>query len=150
MIILSLGLLAALAGYWTLYFLGTDKPHHSLRSQNPELAWLREEFRLSDTELKRIAELHASYRPHCAAMCQRIDQKNAELRMLLNATNTLTADIEEKLSEAAQLRVECEKAMLKHFFEVARTMPPKQGQRYLAWVQERTFLASHNEMHESH
>jgi hypothetical protein len=41
--------------------------------------------------------------------------------------------------------------MLQHFYEVSRTMPPEQGRRYLAWVQERTILAdSHEEMQHSH
>jgi hypothetical protein len=30
--------------------------------------------------------------------------------------------------------------MLKHFQEVSRAMPPEQGRRYLAWVQEQTVL----------
>jgi hypothetical protein len=30
--------------------------------------------------------------------------------------------------------------MLKHFFEVSRTMPAEQGRRYLAWVQAQTCL----------
>jgi hypothetical protein len=73
-------------------------------------------------------------------MCRRIDAKNAELKDLLAKTNTLTPDIEKKLTEAAELRLECQKAMLKHFLEVSQTMPPEEGKRYLAWVQERTFL----------
>jgi hypothetical protein len=30
--------------------------------------------------------------------------------------------------------------MLQHFFEVSQTMPPEEGKRYLAWVEEKTFL----------
>jgi hypothetical protein len=29
--------------------------------------------------------------------------------------------------------------MLEHFYKVAQTMPPEQGRRYLAWVQQETF-----------
>jgi hypothetical protein len=36
--------------------------------------------------------------------------------------------------------------MLKHFFEVSRTMPPEQGKRYLAWVRENTCLRGEQAM----
>src|SRR5206468_5390072 len=106
----------------------------------PELMWLKKEFNLSEAEFTRISALHAAYRPQCAERCRRIAAKNAELKSLLNQTNALTRDVESKLSEAAALRLECQKAMLKHFIEVSQTMPPEQGKRYLAWVEERTFL----------
>jgi hypothetical protein len=31
--------------------------------------------------------------------------------------------------------------MLRHFYEVSRTMPPEEGRRYLQWVQERAFAS---------
>jgi hypothetical protein len=58
----------------------------------------------------------------------------------LDQTNALTPEIEKTLSEAAELRLECQRAMLKHFIEVSKTMPPSQGKRYLVWVEEKTFL----------
>jgi predicted metalloendopeptidase len=136
---LALGLCA----YCGLYFAGTAAHRTMLESATPELAWLKKEFRLSDPEFKRIAELHAAYLPHCAEMCRRIDAKNAELKELLSKSSTVTAEIESKLAETAQLRVECQKNMLRHFLEVSRSMPPEEGQRYLAWVQEKTFLPEH-------
>jgi len=38
------------------------------------------------------------------------------------------------------MRADCQAEMLKHFFEVSRTMPAEQGKRYLAWVQAQTCL----------
>ncbi|MDB6019453.1 MAG: hypothetical protein JWR19_3942 [Pedosphaera sp.] len=138
--ILILGLFVALSAYCGFYFLGTAPDRDLLHSQAPELAWLKMEFNLSDAEMTRISDLHSAYRPQCMEMCRRIDAKNAELKDLLAKSNTLTPDIEKKLTEAAELRLECQKAMLKHFLEVSQTMPPEEGKRYLAWVQERTFL----------
>jgi hypothetical protein len=67
---------------------------------------------------------------------------------LLAATNSVNPEIEKTLAEAAQLRAQCQKEMLQHFYEVSRTMPPDQGKRYLAWMQEQTILAdSHSQMH---
>lgn len=135
------GVAVAAAAYCAVYFKSTARHREILQSSQPELAWLKEEFHLGDTEFKRIMELHKAYQPHCVEMCRRIDAKNAELKTLLSNTNTLTPDIETKLNEAAQLRAECQRSMLKHFFEVSRTMPPEQGRRYLEWVQEKTFLS---------
>lgn len=45
------------------------------------------------------------------------------------------------------MRSECQAEMLKHFFEVSRAMPPEQGKRYLAWVQEQTCLRQQTMTH---
>jgi hypothetical protein len=83
-------------------------------------------------------------------MCRRIGEKNAEIKDLLAGSATVTPVIEEKLGEAAQLRAQCQKQMLDHFFTVSQAMPPEQGRRYLAWVQERTFLTSEGMGHSAH
>ena len=139
-LILLAGFVVAAAAYCAVYLKSTARHREILESSKPELAWLKDEFHLSDAEFKHIMELHEAYLPHCREMCQRIDAENAKLKDLLSKTNALTPQIETKLNEAAQLRVECQRSMLKHFFEVSRTMPPEQGRRYLEWVQEKTFM----------
>ena len=73
-------------------------------------------------------------------MCRRIDDQNTRVQQLLAATNAVTLEIKLALADAAQLRAECESAMLQHLYEVSRVMPPDQGKRYLAWVQQETLL----------
>ena len=68
------------------------------------------------------------------------EQQNARLRSLLAENPTVTAEVQELLTERARTRALCEAEMLKHFLEVSRAMPPEQGRRYLAWVQEQTVL----------
>src|SRR6266536_1538867 len=63
----------------------------------PELAWLKQEFKLSDAEFARIASLHSSYAPRCESMCKMIDQKSAEITHLLAQTNAITPEIEQRL-----------------------------------------------------
>lgn len=146
-IILIGGLVLAILAYCCLYFTGTAHYRPLVKSQEPELAWLKAEFHLGDTEFTRICQLHESYLSGCAERCRRIDLKNEELKLLLAHTNTVTPEIEKKLSETAQLRAECQQKMLQHFYDVSRTMPPEQGKRYLAWVQERTILSdTHSQM----
>ena len=141
-LILVVGLALAAAAYGCAYFVCTSSVRNLERSGKPELAWLKEEFSVSDAEFKRIADLHAAYLPQCAEMCRKIDAQNQQLRNLLAATNQITPQIQAAIEETSRLRAECQSNMLRHFYEVSRTMPPEQGRRYLAWVQERTFLSN--------
>lgn len=142
-IILIIGLLLGMAGYGVL-FLCTTATHRQIAEQAvPELAWLKNEYKLSEAEFARVTRLHEAYLPRCAEMCRRIADKNEELKILVALTNALTPEIAQNLSDAAQLRAECEKRMLAHFYEVSRTMPPEQGKRYLQWIQQKTILRAH-------
>ena len=143
MAILVAGALACLAGFFGFYFRGTAPHRELLRERSPELAWLKREFRLSDAEFARISNLHEAYQPQFLELCRRIDEQTTKLRTLLAGANTVTAEIEATLAESARLRAECQRNMLRHFFQVSQTMPPEQGRRYIKWISERTFGASH-------
>jgi hypothetical protein len=145
-LILVLGLALAGAAYASIYFICTSSARNLEQSSQPELAWLKEEFHLSDGEFKRITELHTAYLPQCGEWCRKIADQNQRLKALLEATNQMTPEIEAAVAESARLRGECQRNMLKHFYEVSRTMPPEQGRRYLAWVQERTCLSGEGMM----
>ena len=147
-LILLAGLAVAAAAYCGVYFSGTASCCRTVKGDAPELAWLKQEFHLGDAEFKRITELHQAYLSGCAERCRRIDQKNEEVARLLAATNNITPEIEKALTESALLRADCQKKMLQHFYDVSRTMPPEQGKRYLAWVQQQTVASdSHSQMH---
>lgn len=132
----------ALAGYAFLYFQGTADQRSIEHSSHPELTWLQQEYHLSDEQFARVLELHDAYAPHCAEMCRRIENKNAELQKLLSATNVVTPEIKQALTEAGEIRAECESAMLDHFYKVAQTMPPDQGRRYFEWAQKQVVKPS--------
>src|SRR5690242_1870258 len=124
-LILGVGVLICAAAYCGAYFLGTAPARQLAQEKYPELAWLKKEFNLSDAEFTRIVGLHDAYQPHCAEMCRRIAAKNAEIKEALAKSNEITPELEQKLAEAAAIRAECQKAMLRHFFEVSRSMPPE-------------------------
>jgi hypothetical protein len=138
------GLLLAATAYCGFYLSGSATERNLARSRTPELAWLKQEFHLDDAEFQRISQLHAAYQAHCAEMCRRIAAKNSELQALLAANDTVTPEIKMNLSEAARIRADCQAAMLAHFCEVSRTMPPAEGKRYLAWVCNQTLGAMQN------
>lgn len=138
--VLGLGLVGAVLAYCCVYLAGTAGPRAWMRSDQPELAWLKAEFKLSDSEFERIASLHAAYLPQCFEHCRRIEELNEKFTAAVRLASDVTADIEKLLEARAQLRADCHTAMLRHFFAVSRTMPPDQGRRYLEWVQVRTGL----------
>ena len=113
-----------------------------------DLAWLRHEFRLSDTELQRIRQLHEGYLPKCREMCDRIAAKKKELQAALDAGKGVTPEAERMLAEVAALRSQCQAQMLRHFDEVSQAMPPEQGQRYLAEMRRLT-LGFHEQFENS-
>lgn len=146
-VILVTGVVLAAAGFAAIYHFTTVPLMEMEQSNSPELAWLKKEFQLDDAEYVRVSNLHESYLRECGTRCAAIDRKNQELTLLLGSTNRVTPEIEKLLMEAAQLRAECQKAMLQHFYEVSRSMPPEQGRRYLDWVQKQTVLTeTHSSM----
>ena len=147
--ILGAGVIAALAAYCCSFMVGTTTNRSWLRSDQPELAWLKSEFQVGDTEIRRISQLHDAYLPKCEERCRRIDALNNTLTNAITSNDRVTADIEKLLNERALIRVECQKEMLKHFFAVSQSMPPAQGRRYMAWVQKHTCLEESVMSHEA-
>lgn len=139
-LILSGGLFVTVAAYAIAFVAATGQQRSVERSATPELAWLRQEFRLSDEQYAKVVALHAAYQPTCKEMCRRIDAQNARLQRLLAATNTVTPEIEAALADTARVRAECQATMLRHVYEVSRVMSPEQGRRYLDWVHAETIL----------
>jgi hypothetical protein len=148
LLILVAGFVGAALAYSALYYTGTRSCRMMQQERAPELAWLKKEFHLTDAEFQNVCQKHDAYMAGCMERCRLIDEKNQHLKHLLAANASVNPEIEKTLAEAAQLRAQCQKEMLQHFYDVSRTMPPEQGKRYLAWVQDQTILAdSHSQMH---
>jgi hypothetical protein len=139
--ILMAGVLAAILAFAGVTRFLADSSVESESRTAPELSWLKKEFNLTDPEFSRVQNLHRNYMPRCERMCEAIDLKNAEIRQLLARDSTVNPELEQKLRESAELRLECEKTMLRHFVGVANCMPADKGKRYLSWATENTLLA---------
>lgn len=139
-IILLVGAFLCAAAFLGFYYAGTASCRAMMRDAQPELAWLKKEFKLSDTEYARLTRLHEAYLPQCTQRCMRITEQNRQLQQLLANAATVSPEIQNLLAERAKTRAECEAEMLKHFIEVSRAMPPEQGHRYLEWVEQQTCL----------
>jgi hypothetical protein len=147
--ILLLGLVVCATAFAGFYYFGTNSSRRMMREPQPELAWLKKEFHLSDAEFTRVSQLHEAYLPQCAQRCMRIEEQNRKLRELFTQATNMTQEIQSLLAERAKMRADCETEMMKHFLAVSRTMPPEQGQRYLAWVEQQSFLCGQG-MEEQH
>jgi len=147
--ILALGVVVAALAYAGFYVAGTARSRQMLHSPQPELAWLKQKYHLSDAEFTRISQLHNAYLPQCAKRCRQITELNRKLDSALAGASGLTPEIKALLTERAEVRAVCQTEMLEHFFAVSRTMPPEQGRRYLAWVQAQTCLQEPTMMNHS-
>jgi hypothetical protein len=130
------GVLVGMAAYACVYFAGTSAERAMSTRDKPALAWLQQEYRLSDEQYAKVRDLYDAYVPKCAEFCRRIDEKNSEIQKLLAATNVVTPEIKQALADSGKLRAECQANMMAHFYAVAQVMPPEQGRRYLSWVQK--------------
>lgn len=97
----------------------------------PELAWLRHELKLTDTQFEKVREMHVAYRPICEELCMKVAVSRRKVRVLAKSGNTVSPEIEAALQEQATVNVECQKAMLKHLHATAAVMSPDQAQLYL-------------------
>lgn len=146
LLILVTGLaLSLLLGAGTYYW-RTAPERAMLCSDQPELAWLKHEFQLNDAQFARVSELHNAYMSQCAELCKRIAATNTLIRAEITSRAATTPELEKLLADAAQLRIECQRQMLGHFFQVSHEMSPEQGKRFLAWVQEQIFTMPHEQM----
>jgi len=146
--ILLLALAAGIAVFAASFVVAQRVCAKRLAASADDLDWLRQEFQLSDAGLARVRQLHEGYLPRCAEMCRRIAVKKRELESALAGRTNLSSDAEQKLTELAALRAQCQTQMLRHFVEVSQAMPPAQGRRYLAEM-ERITLGSHEQIEQS-
>ncbi len=145
-LIVALGLLLGAASFGVLYANRTAAARALSQSASPELAWIKQEFHLTDAAFAKVRELHEAYKPLCAERCRQLDERNRRLSVLLAASTNVTPEIEAVLTQMAQLRRECQTEMLRHFFAVSRAMPPAEGRRYLVWMQAQTLAPTHAAM----
>jgi hypothetical protein len=114
------------------------------------LNWLQKKFHLNDAEMARIQKLHENYLSQCAAMCRMVADKKLEVAVALNNSTNVNPVAEQKLSELAVCRAQCQSRMLRYFVAVSQVMPPAEGHRYLAEMQKFTLgLQEGNELSQS-
>jgi hypothetical protein len=140
-----LGVVAAAGLLFTTAFFAANRFCVARAMPTDDLAWLKQEFRLSDAEMARIKTLHEGYLPKCEAMCQKIAAKKQELDSIVTGGTNISAMTEKKLAELGELRAQCQAQMMQHFAEVSQAMPPEQGRRYFVQMTRLT-LGTHEQV----
>ncbi len=148
-IIAILGLGLAILAYSGVYFVGTTTQRSINNDENPELAWLKSEFGLSDEEYARIRKLHYAYLPRCDEMCTLVSEKNELLKKLMLSGEEKAEERELVLKEAVTIRASCQEMMLNHFYLLSREIRPEPRERYLEWVMTKTVTPSHADLEET-
>ena len=145
LLIILIGLALGVAGGFAAYFTRTAPQRAILCSDEPEMAWLKNEFRLTDTQFAAVQKMHEHYMEHCAEFCRRIAATNELIRARISTAGEVTPELQQLFAGAAELRAECQAHMLEHCFAVSREMSPEQGKRYLAWVQDQILVMPHEQ-----
>lgn len=125
-------ILASVALFAGAFILGSQLSCHHLSGSPDDLNWLRVEFSLSNVELEEIRKLHEGYLPVCEKYCAEIEEAKWELQLLIQQNPDDAEVVAAKLQNIADIRAQCQAAMLAHFEAVSHEMPHVQGERYLA------------------
>ena len=146
-IIVSIGL-ASVALFAGAFLFASKMCSHQLTRPTDDLTWLQAEFQLGKEEMSRVRELHNGYVSVCQRYCELIAAEKSVLKELVQAGQGGSEEASACLGEIGHLRAQCQAAMLKHFEEVSRVMPPDQGPRYLEEMRRLT-LGSHEQIEDS-
>jgi Spy/CpxP family protein refolding chaperone len=133
-VILALAVLLGAGVYFLSYGIALCTYCRVPDSHDPS-GWMRQEFHLTDAQYAQVKKLDEAYYPHCAEMCDKIDQSHTALKNLILSNRTMTPEIEAALQKDSAIQQQCRSDMLHHFYEVSQVMPPEEGKRYLQIMQ---------------
>ena len=110
-----------------------------------ELAWIRQEFKLEPSQLKRIEAVHGSYRVVCRKHCDMLAETRAGLA---DARGKKRPENEIAAMETAlgKLDGECKAGTTGYVQEVAAIIGGAEGERYLGIVLPRVACFDHSPM----
>ena len=111
----------------------------------PELGWVRSELKLTDEQFKKVAQLHADYRPECVKMCHRISQAHEQIEKLAKTAQGMTPELDAVLREHAAIHLECQQTMLGHIYRTAAVLDEGQSAKYLDTVLPYALDFTHSE-----
>lgn len=151
LLVLALALAAGLCSFaWMRSHRHAEAPPGTLLETMPELAWLRQELDLSDSQFEKVSKLHAAYLPECAAMCERIAEAHERLDAASHRKTEVSPELKTAIADHARIHAECQERMLAHLYETARILNEKQAERYLEVMLPYALDFSHSEPEDAH
>jgi len=125
------------AGYFSSRLLGGRgcvECEVALRKAPDALAWVKNDFALSDSEFTKVCALHEAYLPKCDAMCKRMASASERLSQTLQSSPALNGEADAALREYEIARNECQRETLQHILDTASMMNPEAGRAFLGGV----------------
>jgi len=127
----AIGVLLLLGGvYVGIYQFTTGNTKKLIESDQPELAWLKQEFSLNDVQFEKIKSIHMEFDVECHEMCQDLAESQEKLHLLIAQNSTITPEIKASLSETAAFREFCRQSTLRHLYRISALMTPEQAAQY--------------------
>lgn len=127
-VILSLALLACL--YCGVYRWITKDTARAIRSDNPELEWLRREYSLTDTQFSKIRAKHEAHDIVCRELCRDRIRGQKRLEAIISTQPEASEEVLEALAAWTVERDRCRKATLLHMYDVSSLMDEDSASRY--------------------
>ena len=131
----------ALLCWFGFFRANCDPAAHAAAREGDTLAWLRCEFRLTETQYAEIRRLHAAHRVVCVGHCDAVRVVRERLAAARRAGDAPASAAAER-DERAAVEV-CRIATEAHVRQVAAVMGPEEGRRYLAMVLPRLAQLDH-------
>jgi len=129
LIILLVGALT-IGTYFGVHRCVTVEARAVLRSECPELIWLKREYALSDSQFEKIQELHNAHDAECQIHCQALATTRKQLEELIISEPLESQAVQKALQDWRAQQVISQDSILKHMANVSKEMDPIPGKRY--------------------
>lgn len=127
-VLLSIGLLGCL--YASVYQWRTAETKLAMRSEHPELEWLRREYHLDDEQFRAIRAKHEAHDIVCRQLCLDLIAARKNLDAAIATHSEMNAEVETALAEWVAQKKLCREATVAHMYEISSLMSPEVGARY--------------------
>ena len=132
---LFLGLAVGLVSHFAYFRVNAPAPTDTLEGQ---LAWMKKELRLNDTQFARIQELHQASSPRLRAMAVQVAALQVEFTEFEKARQTSDQvdflEFARFVETRRHLNRECIDSTRRLVLAAAKVMNPQQRQRYIQLV----------------
>lgn len=142
-IVLVAALVSGLCGFFLVQRRQAASVQALSGTRGDDLAWIRTEFGLNESQFSTVRKLHEDYSVVCAKHCADIAAAQRRVQSL-TATQASPAELEAARHDVATLEEVCNTSTRAHIHRVAAAMPPEQGARYLALIEPHLAQSPHD------
>ncbi len=135
---LSIAFLACL--YGGVYGYVTADVNEAMKSDRPELEWLRREYQLTDAQFATIREKHEAHDVVCQKLCFDLATAQEQLEQAIANYPEMGPEVKTALDAWVAQRKICREAAIRHMYDVSSVMPTEAAQRYRLRIYQKLIL----------